>query len=154
MKKNIGNCINTIPMYEFNPDGSIRLPERLEKNIEENREKLKRQRCIRIKRNVVSFTSPKKCILRITLSEALPDSRFIETIYRYFSEKSSVPTKISRTNEKEFEIEIGTDFRRCTDCISLIGRYHEFLEGNIIDEKGSCTFDSMKKDFCYEDYFG
>jgi len=140
-------------MVEFNPDGSIKLPEQFARNKEENKEKLKIRRCIKVTREVRSFTAPKKCILHITLSEAISDNRFIETIYNYFREKATVPNKIEKLNEKEFKVEIGTDFRRCSDCNSLIYRYREFLDGNIIEEKGSCTFEGRKKNFCYEDYF-
>jgi len=140
-------------MYEFNPDGSIKLPGNVTKIKEENDLKLKTQRCIKIEREVVSFTSPKKCALNITISNRITDTRFIENIYNYFKEKAAVPSNIKKINDKEFVVEIGTDFRRCTDCNSLINSYREFLDGNIIDEKGSCTFEGRKKDFCYEDYF-
>ena len=140
-------------MVEFNPDGSIKLPEQFARNKEENKEKLKLRRCIKIKREIVSFSAPKKCVLHITLSEVILDNRFIETIYIYFKNRASVPNNIKKINEKQFDIEIGTDFRRCTDCNSLINEYKEFLNGLVIDEKGSCTFEGMKKNFCYEDYF-
>lgn len=140
-------------MVEFNPDGSINLPEHLARNKEEIKGKLKRQRCILVKRDVVSFTAPKKCVLQITLSDAFSDNRFVETTYNYFKEKASVPNKLIKVNEKQFEVELGTHFRRCTDCNSLINRYREFLEGNLIEEKGNCTFEGRKSDFCYEDYF-
>ncbi|MFH1641496.1 MAG: hypothetical protein ABIC04_01195 [Nanoarchaeota archaeon] len=137
-------------MFEFNPDGSIKLPELLRKNNEEIINKLRTQRCIKIKRKIVSYTAPKKCILDITLSDAITDNRFIENIYKYL--KSTTPTKITKLSEKEFEIEVGTDFRRCSDCNSIINQYREFLEGNIVEEKGSCTYEG-RKSFCYEDYF-
>ena len=140
-------------MVEFNPDGSIKLPEQFARNKEENKEKLKSRRCIKITRQIVSFTSPKKCILHIILSDVISDNRFIGNIYNYFKEKASVPTKIEKLNDREFKIEVGTDFRRCSDCNSLINQYREFLDGNIIEEKGSCTFEGMKKNFSYEDYF-
>lgn len=140
-------------MFEFNPDGSLKLPEEWARRKEENKDKLKRQRCILVKREIINFTAPKKCILQITLSDAFPDNRFIETTYNYFREKASVPNKLVKINEKQFEVEIGTDFRRCTDCTSLINSYREFLDGNIIEQKGSCTFEGIKKNFCYEDYF-
>jgi len=138
---------------EFNPDGSMKLPEHMTRKKEVDKEKLKRQRCILVKREVVNFSAPKKCVLQITLSEVLYDNRFIETIYNYFKEKASVPHKLIKINDKQFEVEIGTDLRRCTDCNSLINQYREFFEGNIIDEKGSCTFEGRKRNFCYEDYF-
>ena len=136
-------------MAEFNPDGSIKLPERFSRN----KEKLKSSRCIRIKREIVSFSAPKKCVLHITLSEVILDNRFIETIYSYFKNKASVPNNLKKINENQFDIEIGTDFRRCTDCNSLINEYREFLDGGVIDEKGGCTFEGRKRNFCYEDYF-
>ncbi len=139
-------------MVEFNPDGSIKLPTQFARKKEENKEKLKHQRCIKIRRDVVSFSPPKKCSLHITLSERINDNRFIENIYRYFKGRAAVPSKIRKIDEKKFEIEIGTDFRRCTDCNSLINQYREFLDGNIIEEKSSCTFEG-RKNFCYEDYF-
>ncbi len=140
-------------MFEFNPDGSLKLPANLARKKQEDDQKLKNQRCIKVKRTIVSFTAPKKCALHITLSQAFQDSRFIETTYNYFRENSSVPTKLKKINDKEFEIEIGTDFKRCTDCNSLINKYNEFLDGNLIDEKGSCTFEGRKQNFSYEDYF-
>ena len=140
-------------MVEFHPDGSIKLPERFARKKEENMEKLKRQRCILVKKDIVNFTAPKKCVLKITLSDALSDNRFIETIYGYFKNRASVPNSIKKINEKQFDVEIGTDFRRCTDCNSLINEYREFLDGLIIDEKGGCTFEGRKRNFCYEDYF-
>src|SRR3989338_11571209 len=120
-------------MVEFNPDGSIKLAEQFARNKEENKEKLKLRRCIKIKREIVSFSAPKKCVLHITLSEVILDNRFIETIYIYFKNRASVPNNIKKINEKQFDIEIGTDFRRCTDCNSLINEYREFLDGGVID---------------------
>ena len=140
-------------MIEFNPDGSIKLPERVAKKKQEDSVKLTSQRCIKVKKEMVSFTAPKKCILYITLSEFIKDNRFIENIYGFFKQNASVPAKITKKDEKNFEIELGTDFRRCTDCNSLIGCYREFLDGNLIEEKGSCTFEGRKQNFCYEDYF-
>ena len=138
-------------MVEFNPDGSLKMPEQFQKNKEQNNQRMQNQRCIRIKKSIVSFSAPKKCLLKITLSQAMSDNRFIDTIYNYFRQKASVPTKLLKVNEREFEIEVGTNFRRCTDCCSLIGRYREFMDGSIIEEKGNCTFE--KRAFCYEDHF-
>lgn len=135
-------------MVEFNPDGSIKLPEQFARN----NEKLKSQRCIKIKREIVNFSAPKRCILHITLSDVITDDRFIETIYNEFKQRASVPSSLKKINEKQFDVIIETDFRRCSDCNSLINEYREFL-GMIIDEKGSCTFEGRMKNFCYEDYF-
>ncbi len=132
----------------FNPDGSLKVPE----HLKQNKEKLKTQRCIKVKRELASTTPPKKCILHLTLSEAINDNRFISTIYACFNENASVRTKLIKIDEKNFEVHIETNLRRCTDCNSLINKYREFLDGNIVEDKGSCTFESIKE-FCYEDYF-
>ena len=142
-------------MVEFNPDGSLKLPSSLIRSKQEKEERMKKGNCIVIKKELLSFASPKKCILHIVLSEAIKDNRFIENIYRYFCENSTVLTKLIKKNEKEFDIEIGTDFKRCSDCTQIITRFKEFLNNNIIEEKGSCTYEAYSRNtnFCYEDYF-
>ena len=140
-------------MVAFNPDGSIKWPEKFVKNKEEDKEKLTNRRYIKVSREVVNFSAPKKCILHITVSKLFKDTRFVETTYAYFKEKASVPNKITKINEYEFDVEIGTDFKRCTDCMSLINKYRDFLDGCIIEEKGSCTFEGRKTNFSYADYF-
>ena len=140
-------------MVEFNPDGSLKLPGKLAKKEEENANKMRSQRCIRVKRDVVNFSAPKKCVLHITLSNSFTDNRFIETIYGYFRERATTPNKLIKIGDREFDVEIGTDFRRCTECQSLIGEFREFLHGNIIDVKGNCTFEGQIRNFAYEDYF-
>ena len=141
-------------MVEFNEDGSIKLPDWMAKKQSENNSKLKTQRCIKIKKQIVNDRTPKACALIITLSDAFSDNRFIQTTYNFFREKSEVPTKLIKISEKEFKVEIGTCFRRCSDCSNLIKRFKEYLDGNIIEEKGGCTYrDNQQSNFAYEDYF-
>lgn len=140
-------------MVEFNPDGSIKLPERFAKKKSDDEGRMKNVKCMKIKREVTSFSAPKQCKLNITISDAVTDNRFVENIYSYFSRAASVPTLIEKLDEKNFIVTIETDFKRCTDCNSLIRQYHEFLSGNIIEDKGSCTFEGRKSSFSYEDYF-
>ncbi len=140
-------------MFEFNPDGSIKIPDHINKKNLENEQKLKKTRCIKIEKDVISFSPPKKCVLKITLSEVFTSNSFIENIYNYFRERATVPTNIKKISDKEIEIEIGTDFKRCSDCSSLINKYREYLEGNVIEVKGTCTFEGRKSNFSYEDYF-
>ncbi len=141
-------------MIEFNSDGSIKLPDSISKFVEQRENKLKKERCVLIKKDVVSFTSPKKCVLNIKLSDAFSDNSFVQTIYDYFQNSSQVPSKLTKINEKEFLIEIGTDFRRCSDCCSLLKKFRDFLDNNIIEDKGNCTFENKKEgNFSYEDYF-
>jgi hypothetical protein len=139
-------------MVEFNPDGSLKLPGSVARQKEENRERMRKQRCLKIRRELVSFTAPKKCVLQLTLSDAITDNRFVETIYKEFCYNAKTPTKLKQLGNREFEIEIGTDFKRCSECTSLIGQYNEFL-GNLIEEKGSCTFQGRVRSWSDEDYF-
>jgi len=60
---------------------------------------------------------------------------FVSRIYGYFKEKAEVPTKLVKVSEKEFDVEIGTCFRRCSDCNSLVSRFRESLDGNIQRKK-------------------
>lgn len=139
-------------MVEFNPDGSLKLTGSLAREKEEQADKMRRQQCIRVKRELVNFKPPKKCILKITLSDAITDKRFVETIFNDHKSHAKTPMKLTKASDKEFEIEVGTDFFRCTECNTLISRYREFLYGNLIDSKGNCTFEG-RKNFSYEDYF-
>ncbi|MBW2986293.1 hypothetical protein KY333_02895 [Candidatus Woesearchaeota archaeon] len=138
-------------MIEFNPDGSIKIPEAIIKNQEKKELKLKKERCILVKKELVDF-KPKKCVLHIRLSDAFTDNSFISNIFKDFQKHSEVPAKLIQITEKEFDVEIGTDFRRCRDCTTLIRRLREYLSGNIIEDKGSCTL--KERNFAYEDYFG
>jgi len=114
-------------MIEFNSDGSVKLPGKLKEQEDEKVDKLKNKRCIQIRRELVSDRAPKKCMLHITLSDAITDKRFVNNIYEEFRKGAQVPSKLTKLNEKEFNVEIGTDFKRCTDCNRLINEYREFL---------------------------
>ena len=142
-------------MVEFNEDGSLKLPANLLRSKKEKVEKLKKSNCMLISREIISSFSPKKCALNLKLSEAISDNRFVDNIYKNFLEKSSVPSKIIKLNDKEFRIEIETHFKRCSDCTNLINKYRDFLDNNVIEEKGICSYEgkSASKSFCYEDYF-
>jgi len=143
-------------MVEFNPDGSLKVPESVLNIKKEKEDRLKNTNCLLIKKEAISFKAPKKCVLHLQLSEKSSDPSFIEKIYRYFAQEANVITKISKITSREYDIEIGTDFKRCSECTKLIGRYKEFLDNNVIEEKGNCEFESFyRKDdkFCYEDYF-
>jgi len=138
-------------MVEFNADGSIKLPAFFAEKKEDDARRLATQRCLKIRREIVSFRPPKACVLSITVSEVILDKRFVETIWEGFNRTVKTPMKFSSLADKEFEVRVGSDFRRCTDCSSLRARYAEFLDGNIIDLRGNCTFEPRR--FVDEDYF-
>jgi hypothetical protein len=134
-------------MIQFNPDGSIKLPGEFARKKEQDALQMKTQRCIKVTRSLESNYPPKRCRLRITLSDAFTDDRFIHTIYGYFQNRSSVPSKLTKLSEKEFEVEIGSDFKRCTDCNSLVNELREFLDGKLVEEKGTCSFNNQRNYF-------
>ena len=138
-------------MMEFNPDGSLKIGGVLAREKEEKNAKFMNERCIRIEKELVREAAPKKCILHIKLSDKLNNEGFVERIHSVFAGESEVLTKLHKISDKEYEIEVGTCLRRCTDCNNLIGRFRGALNGNIIEEKGSCTHE--KREFAYEDYF-
>ncbi|HLC50623.1 MAG TPA: hypothetical protein VJI97_04315 [Candidatus Nanoarchaeia archaeon] len=141
-------------MIEFNPDGSIKIPDFMQKRIQENQDKFSNNPCILIKKEVVNFTAPKKCVLHMKISDKIHSSEFVDAAFRQIREASSVPLKINKLNEKEFEIEVGTHFKRCSDCTNLIRKYKEIMHGNLIEEKGNCTYSGFASNsFFYEDHF-
>jgi len=138
-------------MISFNPDGSIKLTEHSAKKKKAEDHRMQVGRCMKLRKDLVHERAPKKCVLSITLSSRFTDTRFMEGIHSQFKQYVETPTSITKINDKEFTIEIGSNFRRCSDCTALVGKYREFLDGNLIEDHGTCTL--KKRDFCYEDYF-
>jgi hypothetical protein len=139
-------------MVGFNPDGSIILPGMLAAMKSAEAAKMK-GRCIMIRKEIVSASSPKSCALHITLSDSIKDNGFVEVIYRNWSENCEVASKLTKIGEKEFRVDIGTCFSRCSDCTALINRYREY-DSNVIEQSGTCTFKGKKMPkFCEEDCF-
>jgi hypothetical protein len=137
-------------MIEFNPDGSLKLPDSVREKIEKEKFRMTSARCIRIHKDLENH-KPKTCKLYVTVSDAITDVSFVENITKDLSKNSEVPIKFTQITEKEMEIIIGTEFLRCTECNKLISRFREFLDGNVIEEQGTCTW--QKREFDYEDYF-
>lgn len=137
-------------MFQFNPDGSIKLPEKFAKQKQELQDRMNNTRCITVNREIISTWSPKKCKLNIKLSGFVnPD--MIDNAYRFFREQSQTPMKLNKLNSLEYNLEIGTDFKRCSDCNAFISRLRNTLNGHVIDNLGTCTF--KRKEFSYEDHF-
>ena len=137
-------------MVEFNSDGSIKLPDKLQKIRIEQDDKLKNTRCILIKKDVVRFEAPKKCMLNLQISEKISDVRFIGHIINGL--KTETEIKLI-TDIDQFGIEIGTSYKRCSDCQRIIGEIREHLSGSIILHNGNCPMENKKPNFSYDDYF-
>lgn len=138
-------------MLQFNPDGSIKLPEKMANSMSRKQDKMRNERAITLRKEIVCKTSPKKCMLTLMLSDKIEDNRFVETIYNQTSERFETPTKLNKLNKREITIEIGTNFRRCSECTKLINEYREFINGNFFEENWGCEF--KPREMSYEDHF-
>lgn len=139
-------------MVEFNPDGSIKIPAKLAASRAAEDTRMKTGRCMTIRKEIVSVRPPKSCELHLTVSDRITDQRFMENIFREWTEQAEVPAKMTRLSGSEFRVEIGTCFSRCSDCTRLIQKYRVFLDANVIEKKGSCEYGANRK-CSYEDYF-
>lgn len=142
-------------MVEFNPDGSIKLTGRAAENKARQENRMKSQQTIKVRKDLVC-AKPKKCILHLTKSDALRANINIDTIFNYFQSSTQTPMKLLQLSDKEYQVEVGSDFNRCRECTQLVNRLREIVDGNIIVDKGSCTYQnslSSSRSFSYEDYF-
>ncbi len=128
---------------EFNPDGSLKIPENMQKP--DPKIKLDTEKCVHVRRDVIYDRSLKKCRLHVTFSKLM--SPVLEKTF------SETPAKINQITEKEFQVDIGTSFRRCSECNAFVKRLSEKSFGNIIEDKGTCTYQGRTQSFSYEDYF-
>ena len=140
-------------MIEFNPDGSIKMPSKLAHLKQKEENLMSNVNCMKVRKEVVSVRAPKSCSLHFNISEKTNDIRFVDTIYAEWRRTSDTPSKLIKESPKEFRVDIGTNFRRCSDCTTLIKRYHNFIR-NLIEKEGNCSYkQNMQSRFCYEDYF-
>ncbi len=138
---------------QFNPDGSIKLPTIVAQEHAEDERRMRTGRCITVRKEVVSERAPKRCLLHITLSPQLAAENAVERIHGFFKRDAETPTKLTQLSSTEFEIEIGTAFRRCSDCTTLISRLREAVDGNLILRTGNCTYGEKRNaNWCEEDY--
>lgn len=132
-------------MIGFNPDGSVIIPGALAESKLKIENRLKKERCMFVRKELVDF-KPKKCVLHFRISDAVNDTGFVSSIVNF---RSSVPVKLVKINEKEFTVEIGSDFKRCSDCNTLLNRFKEFID--VIEDRGSCS--QKERVFGYDEYF-
>ncbi len=138
-------------MIQFNPDGSLKLPDHFVKQKAQESAKFNNTACMKIDKFVVESKSPKKCRLTLELSERQQRNDFVQNIFSFFVEKAETPMKLNKVSEKQFEIHVGTSFRRCSECTALISRYREQMDGNVILKTNNCPYEP--REFAYEDHF-
>lgn len=140
-----------LTMVEFNPDGSLKIPNWITQAKNDEDKILMAPSGIRVVKEVIRYESPKLCNVHLTLSPNACITTFVQTISSNFKQHAETPIKLIQKTDKEFIFEIGTSFRRCSECTSLIGRFRENADGNLVLKKGNCPYE--QKSFSNEDYF-
>ncbi len=131
-------------MVEFNPDGSIKLPEHLIKNQENYDEDFRSKPCVRVVREQISERTPLKCELRIQASPLLRFPQRITSIFDTASQKFKHGAQLSirREGEREYVVRIISGRYRCSWCEN----FRKYLKNELgvkVQEWGSC-FDYLK----------
>jgi len=138
---------------QFNPDGSIKLPGWMQQARADDANRMKVGRCLRVLKEVVRTNAPKECVMHLTLSEKMANDQLIESVYKRATSRMETPMKFER-NGNDIKITVGTAFKRCQECTQLIGALKDYVAGNLILEKGNCTYDQHKgRNFSFEDHF-
>lgn len=129
---------------EFNPDGSMKLPEEIV-NKKENDDKIFQNKpSIRIIRNQSSVETPLTCELCIQASNKLENFDKIESIYKRATGKFRHMANLSfrKINNREYNVTIISGMYRCSWCEN----FRTFIEGEMnvkVINCGSCL------DFAY-----
>ena len=124
---------------EFNADGSLKLSGSVNKKFEDDLHKMSNTRCVKITRNITRTFSPKLCTLTIEASPHV-DPNFVEKTFGFFSRRVDSTVKFTKLSSSEFQVTVGGEFSRCRDCMLLSYMFREYLNGNIIEKKGTCSF--------------
>jgi len=138
-------------MVEFNPDGSLKVPQWMAQAKKDEDKILASPFGMRVVKEVIRYESPKLCNVHLTLSPHVSSAAFVQTITSDFKQHAQTPIKLVQKADKEFTVEVGTSFRRCSECTSLIGRFRENANGNLLLKKGNCPYE--QRSFSDEDYF-
>ena len=111
---------------EFNPDGSIKLPEKIIKQREDSDNIFRNEQSIRVIKNQVSSVTPLECELIIEASDKLPDPERIKSIYTRATGKFRhlAQLRIQKINDRKYVVTIISGQYRCSWCEN----FREYLE--------------------------
>ena len=132
---------------EFNPDGSIKLPDRLVKKKIDDEKLFQEQPCIKIIKNQISSSTPLHCELKIQASKKLEDHKDIEKIFRRATGKfrHNAQLSIKKINNREYTVSIISGMYRCDWC----NNFKEFIKKELnveVINLGSCfEYSSSRK---------
>ncbi|MBU2637671.1 MAG: hypothetical protein KJ955_01740 [Nanoarchaeota archaeon] len=124
---------------EFNEDGSIKLPELITKQKEENKKIFQNEPSIKIIRNQISSVRPLDCELKLHASDKLGNFEMIGGLFREAEGKfrHMANLSIKRVDGKMFIIRIISGQYRCDWCHKFRELLKNEFDSRVIDE-GSC----------------
>lgn len=126
---------------EFNPDGSLKLPDNIVKKRKDDEKVFREEPAIRIVRDQISSITPLKCELTIEASDKLENPERIESVYNSargkFEHKAQL--SIQKINDKEYVVTIVSGQFRCSWCENFRRYLGEELNAKIINS-GSCFY--------------
>ncbi len=127
--------------FEFNPDGSLKVPESLAKEKEDNDKIFENEPCIRVIRDQVSSVTPLKCELTIEASDKLINFKRIEDLYDLATGKFKHAAKLSiqKINDKKYVVKIISGQFRCSWCEDFRKYLGEEMGVKVLNY-GSCFF--------------
>jgi len=132
---------------EFNPDGSMKLPENLAKKKEDEDRVFQDEPSVRIIRNQISTVTPLTCELVIQASDKLDDFEKIESVFREATGRfrHMADLSIRKIGDREYTVKIISGMYRCSWCEN----FRRFIEREMkvkVINWGSCfDYSSSRK---------
>lgn len=128
-----------MPKFKFNPDGSLKLPERIIKKRETDDRIFKEEPSIRIIRKEISPVTPLKCALTIEASTKLANPEKIKSIFYSATGKfrHMAKLRIRELYKGKYIVTIISGQFRCSWCENFIEYLEKEMNAKIINW-GSC----------------
>jgi len=135
---------------EFNPDGSVKLPEWAEKGKKEKEEAeqiFQNEKAIKIDRVQISSETPLKCELIIQASNSLENPERIKSIYEQATGKfrHMATLYITKINDREYKVTIISGMYRCSWCDNFVRFLEEEMKVKVINWENCFIYSSSRK---------
>ena len=126
--------------FEFNDDGSIKLPDSIAKRREENERIFREEPSIKVTKNQISTKTPPMCELLIEGSPKLIEPQKIASSFNKARGKFRHMSQLSLTkmNRLTYKVKIISGNYRCSWCENFRNYLEEELKVPVIN-KGSCS---------------
>jgi hypothetical protein len=132
---------------EFNPDGSIKLPEGMAKKKEDDEKIFQNEPCVRVIIDEISTVTPLTCELTIQASDKVNNFDKIEYIFETSKERSMNESGLSikKITNREYVVKIVSGKDRCSWCENFRNGIERSMGVKVINW-GSCfAYSSSRK---------